>query len=390
MNRQSSTTQLRLLTEDRAFLQLDDELNEFNIFDAVNTVRREMRHSDFLAFLLNPYSNHGLKGAFGEIFLGALANSDRGSGYFVPFDSAEVRREWRNIDILVCCRASKVVFIIENKIDSTERDGQLERYWNTVHAEFPGFRVIGLYLTPEAEKPSCKDYFPIGYARVCDSLKTLLGKQKDTLPPGFKVAVEHYSAIIQQQITTMTPELRTQCWAIYSKHKHAFDLIRDCLDEWDPIREFLKGLINQYSPMLASEGDRPGYVSFYSKHWETTKFLNSPRMLQKIFFFEFQYREAQHAKGGLVLNLAIKNADNGPEPARAFKLAKEKGEPFMVPVRPTRWPVIFSKHLANPEEIDIWNSATEEKVRLQWDDFYKTKLPLLNKTIQTTFTRLRQ
>ena len=43
---------------------LEGFLEQFNIFEAVGVVRQELRHSDFLAFLLDPRQNHRLGDAF--------------------------------------------------------------------------------------------------------------------------------------------------------------------------------------------------------------------------------------------------------------------------------------------------------------------------------------
>ncbi len=48
--------------------KLEDSLSEFNIFEAIGAVRSELRHSDFLAFLLSPNKEHGL----GDYFLKSL------------------------------------------------------------------------------------------------------------------------------------------------------------------------------------------------------------------------------------------------------------------------------------------------------------------------------
>src|SRR5437016_3899769 len=88
---------------------LEALLKQFNIFEAIGTVRQELRHSDFLAFLLNPQENHGL----GDVFLKRLlqkilvATQDA----IVPItpidldvwslDHILVLREWQNIDILL-------------------------------------------------------------------------------------------------------------------------------------------------------------------------------------------------------------------------------------------------------------------------------------------------
>ena len=40
--------------------KLEGLLDRFNLFEALGIVRQEIRHSDFLAFLLDPRQNHGL------------------------------------------------------------------------------------------------------------------------------------------------------------------------------------------------------------------------------------------------------------------------------------------------------------------------------------------
>ena len=50
--------------------RLEALLAEFNIFEAIGVVRQELRHSDFLAFLLDPHQSHGL----GDDFLKAFSS----------------------------------------------------------------------------------------------------------------------------------------------------------------------------------------------------------------------------------------------------------------------------------------------------------------------------
>ena len=44
--------------------RLESLLAQFNILEVLGVVRQELRHSDFLAFLLDPSANHGLGDAF--------------------------------------------------------------------------------------------------------------------------------------------------------------------------------------------------------------------------------------------------------------------------------------------------------------------------------------
>ena len=51
---------------------LESLLDQFNIFEAVGMVRQEIRHSNFLAFLLNPSASHRLGDIFLKTFLKRL------------------------------------------------------------------------------------------------------------------------------------------------------------------------------------------------------------------------------------------------------------------------------------------------------------------------------
>ena len=52
--------------------RLESLLAQFNIFEALGAVRVELRHSDFLAYLLDPLGNHGFGDAFVKRLLQTL------------------------------------------------------------------------------------------------------------------------------------------------------------------------------------------------------------------------------------------------------------------------------------------------------------------------------
>ena len=106
------------LLENPELERLEKLLEEFNHFEAIGAVRQELRHSDFLAFLLDPNQNHGLgdlvakrllqqalKDAPDDTTLEEGANSNRRGASLTPLDIAlldlddlQVRREWRHAD----------------------------------------------------------------------------------------------------------------------------------------------------------------------------------------------------------------------------------------------------------------------------------------------------
>jgi hypothetical protein len=105
-------------------------VNSFNIFEALGVARQELRHSDFLAFLLDPRQPHGLGERFLKRFLQRALDEYSGQ---VPVTSIEIElqsldqmfpyRERQNIDILLLDEANRIAVIIENKIGSAEHSG---------------------------------------------------------------------------------------------------------------------------------------------------------------------------------------------------------------------------------------------------------------------------
>src|SRR2546427_12681940 len=116
----------RFVVENDDLLQLESHIGRFNIFDALGITRVEIRHSNFLAFVLDPAESHGQ----GQLFLRAvlmdfLKNATPELRPLSPIDldgtdlrGVEIKREWKNIDVLITCRKPQFVVVIENKVGS--------------------------------------------------------------------------------------------------------------------------------------------------------------------------------------------------------------------------------------------------------------------------------
>jgi hypothetical protein len=113
--------------------------DRFNIFEAIGMVSRELNHSQFLAYLLDPRRNHGLGGLFVKRLLqNVLSVADDEVKALMPISAIElelwdlnrmtVEREWHHVDILLRDVDHKLVVVIENKIKLGEQAGQLQRY----------------------------------------------------------------------------------------------------------------------------------------------------------------------------------------------------------------------------------------------------------------------
>jgi hypothetical protein len=114
-------------------LALESLIGRFNVFDALARARTEIRHSTFLAFILDPGESHGQ----GQLFLRAvlmdlLKAAPPALRPLSPIDldgtdlrGVEVRRERGHIDLLITCHEPPFVIVVENKLGSQEHSGQL-------------------------------------------------------------------------------------------------------------------------------------------------------------------------------------------------------------------------------------------------------------------------
>jgi PD-(D/E)XK nuclease superfamily protein len=63
----------------------------------------------------------------------------------LEYQSIQVRRQWNNIDVLLVVNSDTAI-IIEDKTDTKDHSGQLERYRKAVAGEFPAGGIAAVYL----------------------------------------------------------------------------------------------------------------------------------------------------------------------------------------------------------------------------------------------------
>ena len=177
---------LTALVSDPLLRQLEGQFARFCPFEAVGMVRAEIRHSNYLGYILNPFRPHGfgtsilwavLKCALTEDVMSAL-----GAG---ALNDAEIRREWRNIDLLILLPRAKHVIAVELKIDASQSSDQLQRYRNIVEVTWPGsegWRYDYLFLTKHDEAPNDASWTEFKLHDLVDTLSQFaaVGQHRDT------------------------------------------------------------------------------------------------------------------------------------------------------------------------------------------------------------------
>ena len=167
--------------------ELDEYLSIINIFDILKIGGMEIRHSNFLAWLLNPYESHGLGDKFLKKFLiGTIKKYD--DLFEVSVIDLElmnlydfkVYRELYNIDLLLISDENKFIIAIENKIYSKESKDQLKKYREVLDTRYGNeYRYLRIFLTPNGYDPSDLDnWIKSDYSIINKLIDELLSKEE--------------------------------------------------------------------------------------------------------------------------------------------------------------------------------------------------------------------
>lgn len=199
---------------------LEEKINRINFFDILKLTRYEIRHSNMLAWLLDPNENHGL----GDALLRGIIHSKTEWKDIKDYDSFSISRERYYIDLMAVSFSERIVLCIENKIDSTEHDNQLARYKETVRTLYPEFRSFFIYLTPEGKTSSeSENWASMSYGEIYRMIDE--AKNRTTLSCEADQIISNYLETVRRDIVGDNKDIQDLCAEIYTKHRKALDLI---------------------------------------------------------------------------------------------------------------------------------------------------------------------
>lgn len=366
--------------------RLEAMLNSFNLFEAIGVVKQELRHSNLLAFLLNPQKNHGLGDAFVKRLLKKILITTQDMDRNIPitlididtwnFNNANVYREWKNIDILFIDNHRHLAVIIENKIGTSEHSNQLQRYYQQVRREYPKCRIMGLYLTPDGTLPSEDTYIAIEYSLICAILEDLIESKEATLNSEVVVMVRHYTQMLRRHIMDNS-EIADLCQRIYRKHQQALDLIYEHRpDRQTTIREMCEELIKQQSDLIPDDAVK-NYIRFIPKSWDIPALREAQGWTSshRILLFEFVNLADKFG-----LDLVI-----GPGPLEIQQKIRSVFQPEKAPLKPSsrkKWVHIPIFPILEKESYEDSFDEVREKLEKQWLFFLESDLPKFDAKIK--------
>ncbi|WP_187271640.1 PDDEXK-like family protein [Massilia arenae] len=340
---------LARLVQHERFVSLGQELNRFTPFRVLRVERYELRHTNTLAWLLDPCGSHGMGHSFLDCFLKLVLGADaplasplvevrtelvlNARGALVEDDdpTGEDVNTRDRLDILVEARNSDGrpwVLAIEAKIDSQEGKAQLERYDAALGRLFPEAEVVKCYLTlGPSETVSSQDWQPVYWGeQVGSALREALGRH-DGLDQRVRDFLNDYQELINAlsgqgvagpgkaaelaNNVDFAPALRVLNkrlkelvavhswdavpWAgIYRQHKAALDACRRAVRERGAIlvRDVIDQILDATAwEHLTTSSSKTLRVRFVPRSWAAVDGLNAGEKWN--LFYQAEFRKTQ-------------------------------------------------------------------------------------------------
>lgn len=366
---------------------IENSINSFNVFETLGIVKTEIRHSNMLAWLLNPNENHGIGDVFIKKFIQYVIYNNMSKCQLNLFDIYSmdyydfvIRREWSNIDLLIYSEKNKFVICIENKVFSKESNNQLKKYFNIVNKEFENFKKIFLFLTPEGDLPSDEENWGIlSYNEILKLLEGTLKLKADNMNKDIKNFINQYMDILRRYIVD-DENLRKICNDIYYKHQKALDLIYEYkTDRYSQVSELIKKALSKHD--VIEDRITKNYNNFTTKDIDKVlpKIGDGWTKSKRILLFEILNKDNKVALELIIgpstddnirnkiFNIAIKNPN-------IFKNSRKKLS--------AKWTKIYSRNILEKnyfEKYDI--DEIEEKIDIAIDNFFKLEVDEINDCI---------
>ncbi len=364
-----------ITNDDFEFIEL--ALNEPNIFSALSVERMEIRHSNFIGYILDPNQNHGLKDIVLRKFLRDIFYENKGNGRdifdadIIDLTNVEIRREWKNIDLLVVLNDD--VIVVENKVDSLDHSNQLSRYKEIAKAAFPNKAHIHyVYLTPHGDDPideqAREDYINYSYGKISLIIESILNLYRNSISEKVYFYLTDYLTTIKRDIL-MNDNLNDLAIKVYNAHKEAFDFIIE--NKPDPatiLYDYFEKAVKNFGLQIASKNK--GYVRFTTEEIsQRVPKLGTGWPDKEMFLFEIEYYWTDRYA---IFNVVIAPGDS--ELQKSVHDIVKKAPSYKVPSG-KKWLVVY-KHKFNFSASEIIKEE-ETTITKKIDEIFKHISPIV-------------
>lgn len=388
MNINESEIKISKIKEFMLNLQCLDELTPYtdklNIFKILKTQNMEIRHSNFLAWLLDVSESHNLK----DKFISNLINEtikknkeffDVNDWVLLDYTNEKVIREWKgktnskkydSLDLLIEInnKTNKRLIAIENKVYAKESSGQTTKYRKAIeyNEKYKDYKKMYIFLTPYGEDPEDFDWATLTYSEIKTILENIL--QSSKLDEKVLILINDYIKILEE-ITMDNKELEKICTKIYNQYKEELNIIfdykiDDVAEMANYLKDTLKKLSQNNSNIIYNEKFNSGvtYVRFATQNLNNklgyASNNNNCWNNNQRYLFEFHPREL-NSKDALKIFFTLtldNNEDDENAKERAIKICKSHNSSKKIPKKT----VNLWKETIIEDAIDFINNANDD------------------------------
>ncbi|KAB2331285.1 PD-(D/E)XK nuclease family protein [Bacillus mesophilum] len=227
------------LDHSKEFAHLHKKFHQFNPLKVLRVNHYEIRHSNVLAWLLDPEENHQFGSFFIKKVFSRLLIKNENEEKLVNIDflqilsssltdtlvSREVKTSnGRYIDLLLEVPSLKVLLVIENKFHASESENQLIDYLKYVSEQYKGYTIIPVYLTLTSDIPSHPEYWSLDYHDILDIISQHLELNQEVIADNIHDFLTYYIAILQEELVEDNQAIQ-MALEVYQKNKVAIDIL---------------------------------------------------------------------------------------------------------------------------------------------------------------------
>lgn len=268
-----------LLSDD--FAELGTKINKFNIFNALKLENAEIRHSNFLGWLLNPTETHMMSDSFLKEFLKmavkghfdnpniTMSVSDIVLNNFVDTEVTleKLTDKGRRIDILLENKTNQFVCVIENKIWSDEGCNQLEDYYEYINNQekYKNYKhKLFIFLTPKTGYDCTKlykNYIRFDYEKICQIIDRLLKEYTGISSDDVIYFIENYKEMVERNIMgKCDKEVLELCTKLYKTYGQTIDLIVQHGNPKSSVLSVLDEVLSERKDLVFIESKKDGFL----------------------------------------------------------------------------------------------------------------------------------
>jgi len=282
---------------DENFGRLETFTGLYCPFEALKISEYEIRHSNFIADILDPNKKHG----FGDVILKSLIveilsikerYEDAAAILVGEISNVQISREWQHIDLLVQFNTNSTrwktkhyAFVFEFKINSGLHSNQLEEYYEKVTRSFPKADLNFFVISPNGQIGNeNKNWQNLDFSIFSTAISN--GLQVRKADPVAIELLKSYQRLLRRKGLIDDMELDELAKRIWIEHKQALEFLverRPGLQELSAhllSPEFIckiNGILAEKCDglTLGSEESSSRYIRYFVHQWDKFEILNS-------------------------------------------------------------------------------------------------------------------